>query len=145
VDVLVSGERAARAWARVETYRSRPVVVLTRDVRRGEVLGAEDVEVRGGEAPDGALGAPEDAAGRRAVRSLSVGTTLSARDLESVPAIGRGDAVLLVARVGAVVATAPGRALESAGVGDSVRVENTVSGQAVTGVLRDGGVVDLVR
>jgi len=145
VDVQVAGERAARAWARVETYRSRPVVALTRDVRRDEVLEAEDVELRGGEDVADALGEPGQAVGRRAVRNLAAGTALSGRDLESVSAVGRGDAVILVARVGAVVATAPGKALEAAGVGDTLRVENAVSRQSLTGVLRDGGVVDVVR
>jgi len=145
VDVLVAGERAARAWVRVEIYRSRPVVALSRDVRRGDVLGAEDVEVRAGEGTDGVLRDPQGAVGRRVVRSLSAGTALNERDVESVPLVGRGDAVLLVARVGAVVATVPGKALESAGVGDTLRVENAVSGKALTGVLRDGGVVDVVR
>ena len=145
VDVLVAGERVARAWVRVEIFRSRPVLALSRDVRRGEVLGVEDVEVRGGEATDGVLREPREAVGRRMVRSLSSGAALNERDVESVPLVGRGDAVLLVARVGAVVATVPGKALESAGVGETLRVENGVSGQALTGVLREGGVVDVVR
>ncbi len=145
VDVLVDGQRAARAWARVETFRSRPVLALTRDVRRGDVLEVLDVEVRPGEAGGGALTEPEQAVGRRAVRSLAAGAHLIARDLESVPAVGRGDTVRLVARVGGVTASTLGKALESAGVGDSLRVENLASGRTLAGVLRDGGIVDVAR
>jgi len=145
VDVLVEGQRAARAWARVETFRSRPVLVLNRDVRRGDVLDATDVEVRPGDAGEAALTEPEQAVGRRAVRNLAAGVAVGARDLESVPAVGRGDTVRLVARVGGVVASTLGKALESAGVGDTLRVENLASGRTLAGVLRDGGVVDVAR
>lgn len=145
VDVLVEGQRAARAWARVEIFRSRPVLVLTRDLRRGDVLGALDVEVRTGDPGGAALTEPEQAVGRRAVRSLAAGASLAARDLESVPAVGRGDTVRLVAREGGVTASTLGKALESAGVGDTLRVENLASGRTLAGVLRDGGIVDVAR
>mgnify|MGYP005841105581 CR=1 FL=1 len=145
VDVLVNGERAARAWARVEIFRSRPVLVLTREVRRGDVLSPEDVTVQSGREGPGALADPREAVGRRAVRRLPAGAPLAARDLEPVPAVKRGDTVRLVARVGGVTATALGKALETAGVGDTLRVENLSSGRSLAGVLREGGVVDVAR
>lgn len=145
VDVLVDGERAARAWARVEFFRSRPVLVLVREVSRGDVLSPEDVVVRSGGPGEGNLTDPLEAVGRRAVRRLPPGAPLSARDLEAVPAVKRGDTVRLVARVGGVTATTLGKALETAGVGDTVRVENLSSGRSLAGVLRDGGVVDVAR
>ncbi|MEW6489401.1 MAG: flagellar basal body P-ring formation chaperone FlgA [Thermodesulfobacteriota bacterium] len=145
VDVLVDGERAARAWARVEMFRSSPVLVLAREVRRGDVLSPEDVAVQSGSPGPGALADPLEAVGRRAVRRLPAGAPLAARDLESVPAVKRGDTVRLVARVGGVTATTLGKALETAGVGDTLRVENLSSGRSLAGVLRDGGVVDVAR
>jgi flagella basal body P-ring formation protein FlgA len=145
VDVLVGGERAARAWARIEIFRSRPVLVLAREVRRGDVLSLEDVAVQSGSPGPGALADPLEAVGRRAVRRLPAGAPLFARDLESVPAVKRGDTVRLVARVGGVTATTLGKALETAGVGDTLRVENLSSGRSLAGVLREGGVVDVAR
>lgn len=141
VDVFSDGHRAGRAWARVEVFRGRPTLLLVRNVRRGQVLTAEDVEVRAGEAPWGALSDPADAVGKRMVRALRANSALLERDLEAVPVVDRGDTVLLVAKVGGVMASVPGKALESAGVGEMVRVENLSSGQTVSGLLRDGGVV----
>ena len=143
VDVWVDGARQGRAWARVEVFRSRPVVVVRRDVARGEVLGPDDVEVRAGRSVRGALTDPARAVGKRARRSLRAGATLAAADLETVPVVSRGDLVRLVARVGGVTASTLGRALEPAGLGERLRVENLTSGRTVAGVLREAGVVDV--
>ncbi len=143
VDVWVDGVRQGRAWARVEVFRSRPVVVVRRDVERGEVLGPDDVEVRAGRPVRGALTDPDRAVGKRARRSLRAGAPLAASDLETVPVVSRGDLVRLVARVGGVTASTLGRALEPAGLGERIRVENLTSGRTVAGVLRESGVVDV--
>ena len=143
VDVYSDGNPVGRAWARVEVFRSRPALVLVRNVRRGDVLSAADVEVRSGDTGWAGLSDPEAAVGKRVTRSLRAGTPLGPRDLEAVPVVGRGDVLLLVARVGGVVASLPGKALEAAGIGDMLRVENLASGQTVSGVLQDGGVVDV--
>jgi flagella basal body P-ring formation protein FlgA len=143
VDVLVDGERVSRAWARFEVFRGRPVVALTRDVRRGDILQALDVEVRAADGGGAFLTDPSETLGKRVVRSLRAGANLTAQDVEAVPVVERGDAVRLVARVGGVVASALGRALEPAGVGDSLRVENFSGDRPLVGVLREGGIVDV--
>ncbi len=141
VDVEVDGVRQGRAWARVEVFRSRPVLVVTRDVERGEVLGPEDVEVRAGEGRAGALVDPQQAVGRRARRVLRAGSPVRARDLAVVSVVGRGGLVRLVARVGGITATTVGRALDDAGIGETVRVENLSSGRTVSGIVQTDGVV----
>ena len=144
VDVRVDGVRKGRGWVRVEILRARPVVVLTRDVRRGQVLTADDVEVR--PAPAGGrsgLADPRAVLGKRVRRTLRAGAVLTERDVETVPVVERGDLVRLVARVGAITATTLGRAVEAAGIGERVRVENLSSGRTVAGVVREAGVVDV--
>jgi flagella basal body P-ring formation protein FlgA len=143
VDVLAGGKRVGQAWARAEMYRSRPVLTLTRDVRRGEVLAPEDLQVSAGDQPWNVLSDPAQAVGKKMKRSMRARAKLQARDLEVVPVVDRGDTVRLVARVGGVVASIPGKALEAAGVGETLRVENSSSGRPLSGVLRDGGVVDV--
>jgi flagella basal body P-ring formation protein FlgA len=143
IDVFADGERGGQAWVRAEIYRPRPVVVLTRDAQRGEVLRPEDLEVRSADAARGGLADPAQAIGKRLVRTLRAGAPVSGRDLQVVPLVERGDVVRLVARVGGVVASVPGKALDSAGVGEVLLVENVSSGQALSGVLRDGGVVEV--
>ena len=56
----------------------------------------------------------------------------------------RGDTVRLVARAGGVTASAVGKVLQSGGVGDRVEVENLGSGRTVSGVVQDGGVVEVI-
>ncbi len=144
VEVWVEGRREDTAWVRVEVFRGRPAVVLRRDVARGEVLTADDLEVRAAPTGAGGLTSLEEALGKRLRRSLRAGAVISPRDLEVVPVVGRGDLVRVVARVGGVTASTLGKALGSAGVGETVQVENLSSGRTVAGVVRDGGLVEVV-
>ena len=81
--------------------------------------------------------------GKQLVRTLRAGTPIAARDLKSVPLVDRGDMVRVVARVGGVVASTVGKSMETAGIGDLVRVENLNSGRMLTGILQEGGVVEV--
>lgn len=144
VDVLSAGVRKTQGWVRVELHRSRPVVALARDLRRGDALTPEDLEVRAGEGSAGALVDPAEAVGKLLVRNLQAGAALTARDLQTPTLVDRGAMVHLVARVGGVTASTLGKALEKGGLGERVQVENLSSGRTVTGVVRDGGVVDVI-
>lgn len=145
VDVTSDGRKVGRAWARVEASDASTVVVLTRSVRKGEVLADGDVALAPprGATRGRALVEPTEAVGKRLVRSLSAGLPVSAADLEVPPAVEKGDLVRLVARVGGVTATAPGKALEEGRPGEGLRVENLASGRVLQGILRERGVVDV--
>ncbi|MDF1555175.1 MAG: flagellar basal body P-ring formation chaperone FlgA [Deferrisomatales bacterium] len=143
VDVEAGGKRVGRAWVRLEIARGRPVLVLTRHVRRGDVIAAEDVEVRSGQGGSGGYADPSQVVGKQLVRSLRAGSAPGPRDLEAVPLVDRGDLVRVVARVGGVLASTMGKSLETGGVGDLVRVENLQSGRQLIGVLQEGGVVEI--
>ena len=143
VDVEAGGERLGRAWVRLEIARGRPVLVLTRTLRRGDVVAPEDLEVRSGQGAAKGHTDPSQVVGKQLARTLRAGSTLSPRDLESVPLVERGDLVRIVARVGGVVASTMGKSLETGGVGDLVRVENLQSGRLLTGTLQEGGVVEI--
>jgi flagella basal body P-ring formation protein FlgA len=142
VDVESNGERAGQAWVRLEIARGRPVLVLTRTLRRGDVVASDDLEVRSG--GGGGFTDPSQVVGKEVVRTLRSGSTLSPRDLKAVPLVERGDMVRVVARVGGVTAATMGRSMETGGVGDLVRVENVQSGRLLTGTLQEGGVVEIV-
>jgi len=128
---------------RLEIARGRPVLVLTRTLRRGDVVAPEDLEVRSGQGAAKGHTDPSQVVGKQLARTLRAGSTLSPRDLESVPLVERGDLVRIVARVGGVVASTMGKSLETGGVGDLVRVENLQSGRLLTGTLQEGGVVEI--
>lgn len=146
VDVLAGGRKVGRAWARIEAGTGDEVLVLGRSARRGEVLGPEDVELAPSKAGarGRALNDVSDAVGKRLVRSLSAGMPLTAADLETPPAVAKGDLVRLVARVGSVTAVTAGKALEAGRLGEGIRVENPSSGRTVQGILRERGVVDVL-
>jgi len=143
VDVSSGGERKGQGWARVEIFRSRPALTATRSLRRGETLTAEDVEIRPGDAPWGTLSDATAAVGKVAARNLRAGAPVGARDLQTPALVQRGEVVRMVSRVGGVTATTLGKALDRAGLGEALPVENLASGRTVTGVLRDGGVVEV--
>jgi flagella basal body P-ring formation protein FlgA len=147
VDVLSDGRKAGRAWARVEAGAGvgSAVVVLGRSARKGDVLGAADLAFRPAKsaARGPALVDPADAIGKRLVRGLSAGVPVTAADLETPPAVAKGDLVRLVARVGSVTAVTSGKALEAGRLGEGIRVENQASGRVVQGVLRERGLVDV--
>ncbi|MBI5445542.1 MAG: flagellar basal body P-ring formation protein FlgA [Deltaproteobacteria bacterium] len=145
MDVLAGGVKAGRAWARVEVGRFRPTLVLSRSARKGEVLTERDLEVRQTRSTRTAgLGDPSQAVGKRLLRSVSAGSALASSDVEAVPSVEKGDLVKLVARVGSVVATATGRALEAGAPQERLKVENLASRRVVQGVVRERGVVEVL-
>lgn len=143
VDLQDGEVRVGRAWVRLEIFRGRPVLVATRRLRRGDVIGPEDVEVRSGNDLGGAYVEPSQVVGKQLKRTLRAGAPIAPRDLKSVPVVDRGDMVRVIARVGGVVASTVGKSMETAGVGDLVRVENLQSGRMLTGILQEGGVVEV--
>ncbi len=144
VDDVVVSRPGGEADRDAVIARGRPVLVLTRSLRRGDVIAPDDVEVRSGQSGSGGGYAdPSQVVGKQLVRSLRAGSAPGPRDLESVTLVERGDMVRIVARVGGVVASTVGKSMETGGAGDLVRVENLQSGRQLTGVLQEGGVVEI--
>lgn len=115
------------------------VVVVTRDVSRGEVLTASDLqieerEVRGTMRDAGQI---EDFVGLRAVRTLGAGTVLTPQAVEVVPTIERGAQVWIVAATNSIHVSVQGTARSNGNVGDIIPVENSSSRQIVYGEIVD--------
>mgnify|MGYP003733786877 CR=1 FL=1 len=121
------------------------VVVAARDLRRGEILTADDLqvelrEIRGGWGEGRSL---EEFLGLRTTRMVLAGTPLTELHVEAVPLIERGTAVTILVHTGSVTVTAPGIARQSGGLGDLIEVENTLSRQRVTGEVIDAHTVQV--
>ena len=115
------------------------VVVVTRDVSRGEILTPSDLQMEEREAR-GTLrdvGQIEDFVGLRAVRTLSAGTVLTAQAVEMVPTVERGAQVWIVAVANSIHVSVQGTARSSGNVGDIIPVENSSSRQIVYGEIVD--------
>lgn len=112
------------------------VVVPSRDLRRGEILAADDLRIADQNVertPDDAIDQIEDAIGLRMKRSVRAGRVLRRTQVEGVPIVERGDRVLLVLRSGLIEVQAVGRSREAGVAGDWIRVVNLDSKRELSG------------
>lgn len=116
--------------------------VLARAVEKGEVLRTGDFKTAAVPVMQarGAV-APEDAAGREAVRLLRAGYPVRAADIAVPRVVRRGEAVTIVVVNGGLRIAAPGRSLGDAGPGEPVRVVNLSTNRTLDGVAEAGGQV----
>lgn len=121
---VYEGDRVAlegQVSASVEVRKR--VAVLTRALRRGELIGEGDVRME--EMWVDASGSPasvEDVVGREARTRLSAGGVVRSTDVEAAQVIRRGDLVTVHCVSGGVVVKAPARALGDAREGESVEL-----------------------
>jgi flagella basal body P-ring formation protein FlgA len=134
--VLTTPKDEVHLWATADVRVRVRTLVVARDLPRGHVLRAGDLQVvrrELGETAQMGLSDPADAVARRLRRPLRAQEAFAATDLERVPILQRGAAVTLVARSGGLFITARGRALDAGASGDTVRVVNLNSGKTVLG------------
>ncbi|HEX6972392.1 MAG TPA: flagellar basal body P-ring formation chaperone FlgA [Limnochordia bacterium] len=144
VQLAVDGRVVEQLAVRAEVTVRRPVLVAKSDLPRHAPLAVSDVGVEERAArliPRGALADPAQVVGMRLVRPVRQGTVLTERMVEPVPDVAAGEAVQLLARVGAVTVAAEGVLLEDGRLGERVPVRNKGSGEIVWGRLADDKVV----
>jgi flagellar basal body P-ring formation protein FlgA len=116
-------------------------VFAKRTVRVGAIVTAEDVELR--ELPDhlaaGVAVRLEEVIGVR--RNLYANRPVMAEDVGSPTVVHRNSLVTLAYRSGALELTALGRAIDSAGLHEPIRVVNVDSRVTVVGTVTAPGVV----
>lgn len=121
------------------------VVVVARDLPRGEILQKSDLvveerELRASQVDGRSLG---EFVGLRTTRALSSGTMLTSLNVEIVPTIERGNQVTIVVQTPSLLVTAPGIARGVGNVGEVIAVENTLSKQVVYGEIIDSETVQV--
>ncbi len=132
--VRVTGE----AWAEVQA------AMPARPLPPGTVIQAEDLSRqplrldRGGGA---VLTDAEVLVGMQVKRALTPGRPIPASAVTSPALVRRNKPVALEYRSGPLLLAAKGRALEDAGLGEMVRVQNLDSGKTITGTVRGPGLV----
>jgi flagella basal body P-ring formation protein FlgA len=116
------------------------VLVLVRDIARGGVIGADDLDWAEATAPR-ARGIDDwDAAvGMEARRGLKAGQHILVNDLKAPSVIRKGDPVKLIYATGGVHLSVDGVAQNEAALGDSVRILNTYSKRTVEAVAAGHG------
>lgn len=137
--------RDAAPWARnmavhVKVYRD--VLVVSRNLMRGDVLAASDIslqevdisQLRGQLMEDAQL-----AVGMEARRNINTGTALSADMLDAPLLVRRGDAVVLTAERAGVSIRQQGTAMQDGESGRQISVRNTRSNRVVQAVVTGHG------
>jgi len=125
---------------------TQPALVLTRSVRRGDVLREADITVRQIRVnrPGVYASKASDVVGRTVTRNLSQGEALTLNLIIDTPIIERGKSVTIVVRSGSLVVRTSGEAMESGALGDVIRVRNTTSGAMLTAVVVADDTVEVV-
>ncbi len=131
----------------VEIRVYRPVLVATRELRRGETIGEGDVALEERNAL--AAGAPPltqvaDVAGHSARRNIAANTVLSASLIELPVLVRRGDRLGVSARSGGITVQINGEALGTARLGERVRVRNLQSGRSIDAVVTGNGSAEAI-
>jgi flagella basal body P-ring formation protein FlgA len=143
VAVSCQGPEPWRLFVPVRVAEQLPVVVLRRNVQPGEVLAADDLEVRQQAAaglPFDYVGKADMAMGQTVRRSQPAGAVLLASALEQPQGVERGALVTLIAANATIQVKAEGVALEAARLKERVRVRSA-SGRVVVGVVEAPGMV----
>lgn len=139
------GERiVAQSAISGRVVTSIDVPVLTRPIRRSEIIGANDITWQPTELAAGnsnILFNAEDIIGKSPRTGLRPGTPVRMSDLVALPAVTRGKQVSMIYQAGRMTITAQGRALNDAVVGQTVRVVNLSSSRTLEGIAEAEGVV----
>jgi len=116
---------------------TQPVLVLTRSLRRGDILKESDVTVRQIKVnrPGVYASRVSEVVGRSVTKNLSQGETLTLNSVFDAPIIERGKSVIILAKSGGLAVKAKGEALESGALGDTIRVRNVTSRTVLTAVV----------
>ncbi|RJR49583.1 MAG: flagella basal body P-ring formation protein FlgA [Desulfobacteraceae bacterium] len=123
------------------------VVKASRRIKPGQIISSEDVHLvleQSSQMQKETLTAEEDAVGKRAVRSIQAGQSVTARMIENPPVIKKGARVLIVAANRMIRVSAGGKAVEDGYMGEEVRVVNLSSGKEVHATVKGPGIVEVV-
>lgn len=116
------------------------VLVLARDLARGDVITANDVEWQSPQAGRTAHGLDYDAAiGMEARRTLKAGQLILASDVKAATVIRKGDPVAIVYTAPGVRLSVDGVAQGEASLGQPVRVLNSYSKRSIDALATGHG------
>ena len=119
------------------------IVVLTRDIARGEVIADGDLTFTPapGVMTSSTITNMDAARGMEARRPLRAGEAIQASDLRHPIVVTRGQTITMIFNAPGVDLTAMGRAMSEGGVGDTVTVQNPTSFRMLSGVVTGPGTV----
>lgn len=122
---IVGGARREPVLITVNVSRLRDVVVATRRIERGSLVGAADVEIRqqGGHVPVTAVQSLAQAIGKEAMQPIDANATLQQSQLRSPLQVQRGETVKVFARTGGITVSTFAIVQQNGALGDLVQVQ----------------------
>ncbi len=120
-------------------------LVTARPLMAGQIVGSADLLAQEGDLgalPASILTDPAQAIGMQVRNGMAAGMAVRSELLSAPWAVQQGQSVRLLTSGDGFTISNEGKALNSAGEGQLVRVR-TASGQVVSGVARSGGVVEV--
>ncbi|WP_063569371.1 flagellar basal body P-ring formation chaperone FlgA [Achromobacter ruhlandii] len=139
---------APKAWTTyVQATVSVPghYYVASRMIAAGQGITAADLAPRDGDLvalPPGVITRPETVIGMTAAYRINAGQPVKGAALRNAQSVVRGSNVRINARGNGFVVSSEGQALDNAAPGATVQVR-TASGQVVSGVVRNAGLVEI--
>lgn len=126
VDGVVENEVKLSGW--VDVFA--PVVCASRNLKRGEVLGEDDVHLERkniSRQPRNIMTDVNKTVGFLVKNSVKQGTSMKEWMLEKAPILNKGDRVTIVAQIGSIRITVPGKILEKGYPNELIWVQNAMS------------------
>lgn len=119
-------------------YPVTSVPVLRASLQQGDIISAEDIEyvdIRNSELAANVITDPEKLVGMAPRRGIASLKPVTPADVALPQVVKKGELVTMVLQSDTMTLTAQGKALSSAAVGETVKIVNAASGQAVDGVV----------
>lgn len=140
--LLLAGNASAAPGPQGST--SLRIVVPTRDINRGEVIGESDLtfaDVTGSALSPSTATKFETLTGMQTRRLLRAGDAVRAEDVRRPVVVTKGQTVTMTFQAPGIQLSAMGRAMSEGGVGDTVTVQNPASFRMVTATVTGAGTV----
>jgi flagella basal body P-ring formation protein FlgA len=138
--VVHGGAARAAATAATAARGNVEVLIYARSLQTGEIVKPEDlVWGKAAAAPSDAPGDADAVIGLAARRPLRAGAAVAARDLGAAQVIKAGETVTVTFADQGVSLALEGKAMNSAGVGETLNVQNTVSKKVIQAVATGPG------
>lgn len=133
------------AYVQIQVRIVGDYLVAARSLRAGNILSASDLNVINGELsaqPPSVLTDPAQAIGKSVKNGLAAGQALRSEALAAPWAVQQGQTVRTVANGPGFSVSSEGKAQNNAAEGQLVQVR-TPNGQVVSGIARNGGIVEM--
>jgi flagella basal body P-ring formation protein FlgA len=145
VGVRCAGERPWTIYLQARVSLRATYYLAARAMASGEVLTAADLVARDGDLtglPQAIVTDPSQAIGSVSLMRIAAGMPLRRDMLKSASAVAIGQTVRVVAAGDGFSISAEGSAMNNASPGQQIRVK-TANGQIISGIVRDGGTVEI--